>query len=53
MGATLLGVIGPLGTWGIAKRHPKTDWVAWRFMATTGGIVAIMVLLRLIVLLGP
>lgn len=53
VGATLLGVIGPLGTWGIARQYPETDWLAWRLMATTGGIVAIMALLRLIVLLGP
>jgi hypothetical protein len=53
VGATLLGVIGPLGTWDIAKRYPETDWLAWWFMTTTGGIVAVMALLRLFVLWGP
>jgi len=53
VGATLLGVIGPPGTRGIAKHHPETGWLAWRFMTTTGGIVAIMALFRVMVLLGP
>lgn len=29
VGATLLGVIGPLGTWSIVKRYPETDWFAF------------------------
>jgi hypothetical protein len=52
VGATLLGMIGPLGTWDIARHYPETDWLAWRLMITTGGTVAIMALLRLMVLLG-
>ena len=52
VGATLLGMIGPLGTWDIAQHYPETDWLAWRLMITTGGIVALMALLRLMVLLG-
>ena len=52
VGAALLGVIGPLGTWGIARHYPETDWLAWRLITTTGGIVALMTLFRLIALLG-
>jgi len=53
VGATLLGVIGLLGTPDIARHYPETDWLAWRFMTTTGGIVAVIALLRLFVLWGP
>jgi hypothetical protein len=51
VGAVVLGVIYPLGTWATVKHHPETDWLAWRLMAITGGVVAIMALLRLVALL--
>jgi hypothetical protein len=51
-GAVLLGVIGPSGTWAIAKHYPETDWLAWRLMTMTGGVVALIALFRLVVLLG-
>ena len=35
VGATPLGVIYPLGTWAIAKRYPKTDWLAWLLLWIT------------------
>jgi hypothetical protein len=31
VGASLLGVIYPLGTWAIAKRYPEANWLAWRY----------------------
>jgi hypothetical protein len=48
MGATLLGVIYPLGTWAIVKCYPETDWFAWRFMAMTGGLIAVFALFRFV-----
>jgi hypothetical protein len=29
VGAALLGVIYPLGTWAIARRYPQTEGLAW------------------------
>jgi hypothetical protein len=52
VGATLLGVAGPLGTWAISERYPKTDWLAWLLLWITAGIIATFALLWLVVLLG-
>jgi hypothetical protein len=52
VGAALLGVIGPLGTWAISRRFPETGRVAWALMALTGGIIAIDALFRLVGMLG-
>jgi len=51
VGAVALGLIGPLGTWAIAKRYPETDRAAWVCLGVTGGIIAARALLRLAVLL--
>ena len=51
VGATLLGMIGPLGTWAIVKRYPNTDRAAWVCIGLTGAGVGIMALLRLVALL--
>jgi hypothetical protein len=50
-GAVALGVIGPLGTWAISKRYPKTDWLAWLLLWITTGIIATFALLWLVALL--
>jgi hypothetical protein len=52
MGAALLGVIGPLGTWAISRQFPETGRVAWMLMAIAGGIIAIDALFRLVGMLG-
>jgi hypothetical protein len=44
VGASLLGVIYPLGTWAVARRYPQTDRFAW-------GLLFIM-MVWLIVLAG-
>jgi hypothetical protein len=48
VGATLLGVIYPLGTWAIVKHYPETDWFAWRFMAMIGCLIAGFALFRFV-----
>jgi hypothetical protein len=51
VGAVALGLVGPLGTWAIAKRYPETDRAAWACLGVTGGIITARALLRLAVLL--
>jgi hypothetical protein len=51
VGAVALGLVGPLGTWAIAKRYPETDWLAWVLLGITASIIAARPLLRLAVLL--
>jgi hypothetical protein len=40
VGAVALGLVGPLGTWAIAKRYPETDWLAWVLLGITASIIA-------------
>lgn len=51
VGAVILGLVGPSGTWVISKWHPETDRAAWVCIGLTGGAIGIAALLRLVVLL--
>lgn len=51
VGAVALGVMGPLGTWAIAKRYPNSSRAAWVCMGITGGIIATRALLWLVAML--
>jgi hypothetical protein len=52
VGAIALGVIGPSGTWAIAKRYPETSWLAWLLLWMMAGVVATIALLWFVALLG-
>ncbi len=50
VGATLLGVIYPLGTWTIAKRYPETDRFAWGLLfIMMVWLIVLAVLCRLLI----
>ena len=51
VGAVLLSMIGPPGTWAIVKSYPQTDRAAWVFLGITGGIIAARALLWLVAML--
>jgi hypothetical protein len=51
VGAVVLAMLGPLGTWAIVKRYPNTDRAAWVFLGITGGIIAARALLWLVAML--
>jgi hypothetical protein len=51
VGAVALGLVGPLGTWAIAKRYPETDRAAWACLGVTGGIITARALLWLVAML--
>jgi hypothetical protein len=51
VGAVALGMLGPLGTWAIAKTYPETDRVAWMCIALIGEAVGIAALFRLVAML--
>jgi hypothetical protein len=51
VGAVALGLVGPLGTWAIAKRYPETDRAALVCLGVTGGIIAARALLWLVAML--
>ena len=48
VGAVALGVMYPSLSWAIVKRYPESDRAAWVCLGITGGIIALLALLRLV-----
>jgi len=53
-GAPILGMIGPLGTWAIARRYPQTEGFAWGLLfVMMVWLIVLVVLCRLLILPMP
>jgi hypothetical protein len=50
VGAVILGMIGPTGTWAIARGYPETDRFAWWSLLIMAWFIALLVLCRLLIL---